>query len=92
MEWFSRRTSIAGIQIPNWMVALAGAPAGGLRPSASKVWSEQAEKGSYPRSPPPRPYLLDHHSAALLSADRALDRARGRCRAMSAALELGNRA
>ena len=22
MEWFSRRTSIAGIQIPNWMVAL----------------------------------------------------------------------
>jgi type VI protein secretion system component VasF len=22
MEWFSRRTSIAGIQIPNWMVVL----------------------------------------------------------------------
>ena len=22
MEWFSQRTSIAGIQIPNWMVAL----------------------------------------------------------------------
>jgi hypothetical protein len=22
MEWFSRKTSIAGIQIPNWMVVL----------------------------------------------------------------------
>jgi type VI protein secretion system component VasF len=22
MEWFSRKTSIAGIQIPNWLVAL----------------------------------------------------------------------
>jgi type VI protein secretion system component VasF len=22
MEWFSRRTSIAGIQTPNWMVVL----------------------------------------------------------------------
>jgi hypothetical protein len=22
MEWFSRKTSIAGIQIPNWVVAL----------------------------------------------------------------------
>jgi hypothetical protein len=22
MEWFSRRTSIAGIQIPNWVVVL----------------------------------------------------------------------
>ena len=22
MEWFSRKTSIAGIEIPNWMVVL----------------------------------------------------------------------
>jgi hypothetical protein len=22
MEWFSRKTSIAGVQIPNWMVVL----------------------------------------------------------------------
>jgi hypothetical protein len=22
MEWFSRKTSIAGLQIPNWMVVL----------------------------------------------------------------------
>ena len=22
MEWFSKRTSIAGIQLPNWMVVL----------------------------------------------------------------------
>jgi hypothetical protein len=22
MEWFSRKTSIAGIQIPNWLIAL----------------------------------------------------------------------
>ena len=25
MEWFSRKTSIAGIQISNWMVALGAA-------------------------------------------------------------------
>ena len=61
-------------------------------PSAHHPRGVRTEKGVHPRSPPPRPYLLDHHSAALLSADRALDRARGRCRAMSAALELGNRA
>ena len=23
MEWFSRKTSIAGVEIPNWIVALA---------------------------------------------------------------------
>jgi hypothetical protein len=23
MEWFSRKTSIAGVEIPNWTVALA---------------------------------------------------------------------
>ncbi len=23
MEWFSKKTSIAGVQIPNWAVALA---------------------------------------------------------------------
>jgi len=22
MEWFSRKTSIAGVQVPNWMVVL----------------------------------------------------------------------
>jgi hypothetical protein len=22
MEWFSRRTSIAGVQLPNWLVVL----------------------------------------------------------------------
>jgi hypothetical protein len=25
MEWFSRKTSIAGIQIPNWVVVVLGA-------------------------------------------------------------------
>jgi hypothetical protein len=23
MEWFSQKTSIAGIQVPNWMIVLA---------------------------------------------------------------------
>jgi hypothetical protein len=23
MEWFSQKTSIAGVQIPNWMIILA---------------------------------------------------------------------
>ena len=23
MEWFSRKTSIAGVQVPNWMVVLS---------------------------------------------------------------------
>ena len=23
MEWFSKRTSIAGVQLPNWMVVLS---------------------------------------------------------------------
>ena len=22
MEWFSRKTSIAGVQVPNWMIVL----------------------------------------------------------------------
>jgi hypothetical protein len=25
MEWFSRKTSIAGVQVPNWMVILGAA-------------------------------------------------------------------
>ena len=74
---------VPGLIIPWGNAAMA-------RPPLPK-W-RQAEKGSYPRSPPPRPYLLDHHSVAPQCGPRALDRAPGRYRAMSAGLELGNRA
>jgi hypothetical protein len=25
MDWFNQKTSVAGIQIPNWVIVLAGA-------------------------------------------------------------------
>ena len=41
MEWFSRKTSIAGVQVPNWMVVLSATTHNKLDPIETNAWRPQ---------------------------------------------------